>query len=49
MTTFAVESDFFGKPEEIDLIEGGRLIPVTNINKKDYVEKLSFFKLYKSI
>jgi len=48
-TTFAIETDFFGKSEEVELIEGGRNIPVTNENKKQYIEKFTFFKLYKQI
>ena len=39
----------FGKPEEIELIEGGKNIPVTNDNKAEYVEKLAYYKLYRSI
>jgi E3 ubiquitin-protein ligase HUWE1 len=33
----------------VDLIPGGKNIPVTNENKMDYVEKLTFYKLYTSI
>jgi E3 ubiquitin-protein ligase HUWE1 len=47
--TFVTEQDFFGRAEEIELVPGGRKIPVTNQNKHEYVEKLTFFKLYKSI
>lgn len=46
--TFVVEQDFFGRSEEIELKEGGRKIPVTNENKNEYIEKLTYFKLYKS-
>ena len=31
------------------MIEGGRKIPVNNQNKNEYIEKLTYFKLYKSI
>lgn len=47
--TFVTEQDFFGQSQEIELIEGGKKIPVTNENKGEYVEKLTYFKLYKSI
>jgi hypothetical protein len=46
-TTFAIETDFFGKSEEVELIPGGKTIPVNNENKKEYIEKFTFFKLYK--
>ena len=49
MTTFSIEQDYFGKMEEIELIEGGKKIDLTNDNKRDYVERLSHFKLYKLI
>lgn len=49
MTTMVVEQDFFGKPEEIELVPGGRKIPVSNENKHEYVEKLTYYKLYSSI
>jgi E3 ubiquitin-protein ligase HUWE1 len=49
MTTFVAEQDYFGKPEEVELKEGGKNIAVTNDNKREYVEKLAFFKLYKAI
>jgi E3 ubiquitin-protein ligase HUWE1 len=49
MTTFVAVTDYFGKPQEIELIEGGRQIPVTNENKRDYVQKLAYFKMYKEI
>jgi E3 ubiquitin-protein ligase HUWE1 len=47
--TFVAEQDFFGRVEEIELIENGRNIPVTNENKQLYIEKLTYFKLYTSI
>jgi len=49
MTTFVAETDYFGKPLEVELIEGGKTIPVTNQNKREYVEKLCYFKLYSEI
>lgn len=36
--TFSVDDDRFGEVVTIDLKEGGRDIPVTNENKKDYVQ-----------
>jgi E3 ubiquitin-protein ligase HUWE1 len=47
--TFVTEQDFFGRAEEIELIEGGKKIAVTNENKNEYIEKLTYFKLYKCI
>lgn len=41
--------DFFGKQEEIELIPGGKKILVSNDNKREYVQKHGFFKLYTSI
>jgi E3 ubiquitin-protein ligase HUWE1 len=49
MTTFVAETDYFGKPLEVELIENGKNITVSNSNKRDYVEKLCFFKLYSEI
>jgi len=47
--TFAETIDFFGQTKIHDLIENGRNIPVTNDNKKEYIQNVSFFKLYTSI
>lgn len=49
MLTFSVEQDYFGKNETKELIPNGKNIPVTNENKKLYIEKLAFFKLYSNI
>lgn len=49
MTTMVVEQDYYGKVEEIELIPGGRSIPLTNENKWVYVEKVAHYRLYKSI
>ena len=46
---FCVTRDYFGRYEEISLIENGSNIPVTNVNKADYVEKFSFNKMYLSV
>ena len=43
---FNVEQEFFGKTEDIELIPGGKSILVTNENKFQYVEKLTYYKLY---
>jgi E3 ubiquitin-protein ligase HUWE1 len=49
MTTFVAVTDYFGKPQEIELIENGKTIQVTNENKRDYVQKLAYFKMYKEV
>lgn len=36
--TFAVDDEKFGEHRTIDLIPGGRDIPVTNENKAQYIE-----------
>ena len=36
--TFSTEDERFGEQLEIDLKPGGRDIPVTNENKKEYIE-----------
>lgn len=43
---FAVDREFFGKHEEIDLIPNGRNIAVTNENKLKYIEHRVHFFLY---
>lgn len=43
------EQDFFGRTEDFELIENGRNIAVTNENKDQYIEKLTYFKLYQCI
>jgi E3 ubiquitin-protein ligase HUWE1 len=48
MTTMSVEQDYYGKIEEIELVPGGKTIPLTNDNKWTYVEKIAHFRLYKS-
>ena len=39
--TFSVDDEKFGERREIDLMPGGRDIPVTNENKAKYVEYAS--------
>ncbi len=36
--TFSVDEEHFGETIEVDLIPNGRTIPVTNANKKEYIE-----------
>lgn len=36
--TFCVDEEKFGQMEEVDLIENGRDINVTNENKLEYIE-----------
>ncbi|CAH8660505.1 unnamed protein product [Dicrocoelium dendriticum] len=36
--TFSVDEEHFGETVEVDLIPNGRRIPVTNANKKQYIE-----------
>lgn len=47
--TFSVEIDQFGRPQVYDLVPNGRNIPVTDLNKADYVQKICEYKLCKSI
>jgi E3 ubiquitin-protein ligase HUWE1 len=46
---FVAEFDYFGKTEEVDLIENGKNTNVTNENKKEYCMKKAFHLLYKSV
>ena len=47
--TFTETRDYFGQNEEIEIIEGGKDIEVTDTNKFDYVQKMAYMKLYNSI
>lgn len=47
--TFSVEVDKFGVTETVDLIPGGRDIPVTEENKREYVAKVVEQRLTKSV
>ena len=47
--SFCETIDFFGKPVVHDLIPNGRNIVVTNDNKKEFIQKVSYFMLYTSI
>ncbi|EHY64806.1 hypothetical protein NERG_02209 [Nematocida ausubeli] len=47
--TFSMEQDRFGITEVIDLKENGRNIPLTNANKREYVELVCGFKLVRVI
>jgi len=47
--TFSLTERVFGKMRETDLIENGRMMPVTLQNRLDYVTRLTRFKLNKQI
>lgn len=47
--SFCETIDFFGKPVVHDLIPDGRNILVTDDNKHEFIQKVSYFKLYTSI
>lgn len=46
---FSVETDDFGEKQVIDLIEGGRHIPVTQENKEEYVQLVVEYRLTGSV
>jgi E3 ubiquitin-protein ligase HUWE1 len=47
--TFAIETDDFGEKQVIDLIPGGRDIPVTQENKEQYVQRVVEYRLVESV
>lgn len=47
--TFSVETDDYGEHKTIDLIEGGRDVPVTEDNKSEYVRKVVEYRLQTSV
>lgn len=47
--TFSITNDYFGRPEVVDLIPGGRDIDVTSENKEYFVERKAYFHLYKNV
>lgn len=47
--TFCVDDEKFGERTTIDLIPGGRDIPVTNENKAQYVELVTEWKIVKRV
>ncbi|XP_013408033.1 E3 ubiquitin-protein ligase HACE1 isoform X2 [Lingula anatina] len=47
--TFSVETDVFGDVQEVDLKPGGRAIPVTDANKKEYVQLVTELKMTRAI
>ena len=49
METFCVDEDYFGKNQTIDLIQNGHNIDVTNENKEYYVQRKSYYHLYRSV
>ena len=47
--TFTTERDNFGVHEEIELINGGKMIEVTDENKQDYVRLLAHHRMTTAI
>ncbi|KAI1616890.1 E3 ubiquitin-protein ligase hula [Exophiala viscosa] len=47
--TFSLEDEQFGETKTIDLKPGGRDIPVTNENKREYVELVTEWKIVKRV
>ncbi|VVT46542.1 uncharacterized protein SAPINGB_P001265 [Magnusiomyces paraingens] len=47
--TFSVEDDLFGKIVTVDLKPGGRDLPVTNENKREYVELVTEWKISRRV
>ncbi|KAJ5562189.1 WW/Rsp5/WWP [Penicillium sp. DV-2018c] len=47
--TFSVDDEKFGERRTIDLIPGGRDIPVTNENKPQYIELVTEWKIVKRV
>ena len=47
--TFSAEEERFGEMHEVDLKPNGREIEVTNDNKKEYVELITEWKIYKCV
>ena len=46
---FCCGRTYFGRYEEIELMENGRNVEVTNVNKHAYVEKFAFHKMYGNV
>jgi hypothetical protein len=47
--TFTETIDYYGESKEIEIIEGGANIEVTEKNKAEYVQRMAYQKLYGSI
>ncbi|KAJ5137987.1 hypothetical protein N7526_004220 [Penicillium atrosanguineum] len=47
--TFSVDDEKFGERSTVDLIPGGRDIPVTNENKPQYIELVTEWKIVKRV
>jgi E3 ubiquitin-protein ligase NEDD4 len=47
--TFSVEEERFGEMREVELKQNGKDIEVTNDNKKEYVELITEWKIYKCV
>lgn len=43
--TFSLTDDVLGKPEEVDLVPGGRNLPVTSANARLFIHRVAEFKL----
>ncbi|CAJ0938293.1 unnamed protein product, partial [Mesorhabditis belari] len=44
--TFSIDEDFLGKVNTVDLVPGGRALPVTNENKISYIHKMAKYRVY---
>jgi E3 ubiquitin-protein ligase HUWE1 len=47
--TFSIESNDFGRINTVDLIDNGRHIPVTDENKREYVQLVAHHRMVASI
>jgi E3 ubiquitin-protein ligase HUWE1 len=47
--TFSVEGSVWGRAETVDLVEGGREVPVTDENKAEYVRLLAHHRMTASL
>ncbi len=47
--TFVAEQNEFGRVEMVDLVPGGRNIPVTDENKFDYVQRVAAHRMTSAI
>ena len=46
---FSIDVDNFGETKTVDLISNGRNIPVTESNKKQYIQEICWHKMYVDI
>jgi hypothetical protein len=47
--TFSEIMEYFGKTDEVEFVQGGKEIDVTDENKYEYVQKKAYYKLYLSV